>query len=229
MDEIISYEAVTETWEQMAETSTEEVQKIVDRMEQEQSALMVYLLALEDYPFNQSEKEIIFYIGTVLWEIMKKGKAKLTPVTPEMLNQSEEANYTFLELLSNDTEADFMSATRSMIDSYPEPEVLRYLVEALMEGIEDYEEDFEETAEDLGEESLSADFDEENNGFEGLFQEEQDDLEIEVIYETEEENGDFEVGEEWEDEMDIRPEFRGLAFVHLKTALDGLIASREAV
>jgi hypothetical protein len=224
MAEIISYETVHETWQRMAETPTEGVQTLVDQMEREQPALMVYLLTLDDFPFNQNEKEIIFYIGTVLWQILKQGEAGLSPITPEILNKSEEDNYQFLELLSNDTEADFMSATQAMIDSYGEPEVLRYLVEALMEGEEDYE--FEEEDQDISEDLLAEEFGEEGNGFEGLLEEvEEDDIEVEIIYEAEE---DEEEGEYEGDDMDIRPELRGLAFVHLKTALDALIGSREA-
>jgi hypothetical protein len=51
--------------------------------------------------------------------------------------EAEEANYDFLERLSASSEADFMSATQAMIAAYPEPEVLRYIVEAIMEE-EDY-------------------------------------------------------------------------------------------
>jgi hypothetical protein len=227
MAKIISYEAVNETWQRMAETPPDQIQAIVDQMEQEQPVLMVYLLALEDYPFNVSEKEIIFYIGTVVWQILKESKASLSSVTPEIINHSEEENYQFLDLLSNDTEADFMSATRAMIDSYPEPEVLRYLVEALMEDDVDYDEITEGMEADVSESPLSEENGDEDDGFESLFNTgEEDDIEVEVIFEEEEEDGLGEV--EWdEDDPDIRPENRGLAFVHLKTALDALIASRN--
>jgi hypothetical protein len=224
MAEIISYETVHETWQRMADTPSEEVQALVDQMEREQPALMVYLLALDDFPFNQNEKEIIYYIGTVLWLIMKKSRDELSAVPQETISKAEEDNYQFMEMISNDTEADFMSATQAMIDSYGEPEVLRYLVEALMEGEDEYY--YEEDDQDLTDELLAAEMEEENNGFGDLFQDaEEEDIEVEIIYESEEdeEDADYEG-----DELDIRPELRGMAFVHLKTALDALIATREA-
>jgi hypothetical protein len=224
MAEIISYETVNEIWQGMAETPSDEVQLLVDQMEREQPTLMVFLLTLDDFPFNQNEKEIIFYIGTVLWQIMKSSKADLSTVTPEMIGKVEEENYEFLELLSNDTDADFMSATREMIDSYGEPEVLRYMVEALMEDEDGYY--YEEDDQDLMDEIIAAELDEENNGFSDLLENgHEEDIEVEIIYETveDEEDADYEG-----DELDIRPELRGMAFVHLKTALDALIASREA-
>ena len=36
-----------------------------------------------------------------------------------------------------DTDADFVSATQSMLEKYPEPEVFRYVVEAIMEKDDD--------------------------------------------------------------------------------------------
>jgi hypothetical protein len=221
MEEYISYEKVDEIWQHMAETSSEEIQTIVDQMEKEQPVLMVYLLSLEEYPFNINEKEIIFYIGTVIWRIMKESKVSLSPVTPEMINQSEDVNYQFLELLSNDTEADFISATQEMIDRYPEPEVLRYLVEALMDDEDDYDDEIDQ-------EGLSEEYEEENNGFESMLETgEVDDIEVEILYEDDEDEDISAMeDEEWEED-DIRPDYRGMAFVHLKSALDALIASRN--
>jgi hypothetical protein len=90
----------------------------------------------------------------------------LRKVTEERLDQAEEANLAFLERFSNSPEADFESAIQEMLDTYPEPEVLRYIVEAINE-----EEDYDP------------------------------------------------------DDPPIRDEYRGLAFVYLKTVLDAFISS----
>jgi hypothetical protein len=243
MAEPISYEVVTETWQRMAETPAEEAQEIINQMELEQPVIMVYLLALDEYPFSQTEREIVFYLGAVLWEVMKQSPAALGMVTEEALNQAEEANYQFLELLSNDTEADFMSATRTLIDTYGEPEVLRYLVEALMEdGAELDEDDYESalaagweagdapleplgdfTADDAEALLEAATSPEPIEMFEYIEEDDDEDFEDEgdEDFEDEDDEGD----EEWGD-FNIRPEYRGLAFVHLKTVLDALIQSR---
>jgi hypothetical protein len=236
MAEPISYEVVTETWQRMAETPSEDAQALIDQMEQEQPVVMVYLLALDEYPFNQTEKEIIFYLGAVLWEILKQSPDPLTMVNEETIDRVEEDNFRFLELLSNDTEADFMSATRALIDNYGEPEVLRYLVEALMEDeatLEDFEDsDLEEEEEDEEEaeaEEPLLDFTAEDA--EALFEASTsltlDELAHDFLIEYEgETDQDLDEDEEEWDDMSIRPEYRGLAFVHLKTVLDAFIASR---
>jgi hypothetical protein len=166
MTDMISAETVTQVWQDMAQVSADEAPRFVQQMEEEQPAVMVYLLAVGEALFNQHEQEIIFYLGMVVWQVMKQGQRRLRKVTEERLDQAEEANLDFLERLSASPEADFESAIQAMMDTYPEPEVLRYIVEAIMED-EDYD----------------------------------------------------------PEDPPIREEYRGMAFVHLKTVLDAFISS----
>ncbi len=163
---MISAELVTQTWQRMSQVTASEAPDWVQTMESEQPVILRYLLYLDDSPFNAHECELIFYIGTVVWQIMRQSSRRLHKVTRKKLEQAEEANYDFLETLASDTDADFVSATRVMLENYPEPEVLRYILEAIME-----EEEYEP------------------------------------------------------DDPPIRDEYRGLAFVHLKIALDAFVNS----
>jgi hypothetical protein len=231
MPDQISLETVTDTWQRMAETPLEEAQHLIDQMENEQPIILVYLLALDEYPFDQSEREIIFYIGTVLWQIMKQSQRRLLPVIEESVQRAEEENINILELLSEDTDADFFSATKSLIDQYPEPEVLRYLVEALMEDIEDIDE-LPDTEEDfIALSSVRSDFYPKENG--GSSKAEYDELDDEEEEDDDDDDDDFdynnyEVEILYDDDAYIRPENKGLAFVHLKTLLDAMIDSLES-
>jgi hypothetical protein len=131
--DMISAETVTQVWQQMAVTPISEVPELIQEMKEEQPVVLVYLLSLEDLPFTQHEHQIVFYIGIVVWQMMKQSNRRLHKVTHKKLTRAEEENYDFLELLASDTDADFMSATQSMLEKHPEPEVLRYIVEAIME------------------------------------------------------------------------------------------------
>jgi len=133
MAQSISAEIVEATWKRIGETSETEAPLLVEKMKAEQPELLAYLIALDDELFNIEEQEVIFYVGMVIWQIMKQSQRRLMKVSRKKLRQAEEENYNFLDLLSTDTEADFMSATALMIEDYPEPEVFRYLVEAIME------------------------------------------------------------------------------------------------
>ena len=166
MTDMISAETVTRVWQDMARASIEAIPRLVNQMGAEQPAVLAYLLAVGDALFNQHEQEIVLYVGMVVWQMMKQSKRPLRRVTPRKLDQAEEANFDFLERLSASPEADLVSATQAMMATYPEPEVFRYIVEAIME-----EEDYDP------------------------------------------------------DDPPIRDEYRGLAFVYLKTVLDALISS----
>ena len=99
--------------------------------------------------------------------MMKQSPKRLLKVTRKKLNRAENANLESLDFLGSDTEADFFSATQFMLENYEEPEVLGYIIEALMD-----EEEYEQSG-----------------------------------------------------DVPIREEYRGLAFVHLKIALDAFIDS----
>jgi hypothetical protein len=133
VDQPISYETVTQTWERMSETPLDQVESLVRSMEAEQPVILAYLLAQDEEVFDQDERETLLYIGMVLWQIMRQGSRRPKRVTEKKLFEAEENNYTFLDQLAGDTDADFLSATLAMLETYPEPEVFRYLIEALME------------------------------------------------------------------------------------------------
>jgi hypothetical protein len=162
----ISAEVVTQTWQRMSQVAVKDLPDLMAQLKDEQPVIMAYLLALDDLPFNQHEQQIIFYVGVVVWQMVKQSPKRLLKVTRKKLERAETANIDSLDRLASDTEADFASATRSMLERYEEPEVLRYIVEALMDEEEYYQ------------------------------------------------SGD----------IPIRDEYRGLAFVHLKIALDAFLA-----
>ncbi len=160
---MISEEIVTQTWQRIAQISPQEVQRYMNQMSREQPAILAYLLTLDGDPFNQNEVGYMLFIAMVVWQVMKQSPQGLRSVPIEEVERADEANFAFLERFLSASEMDFEAAVAKMLEEYPEPEVLRYIVEALME--------------------------------------------------------------EEEDEEEFRDEYRGLAFVCLKTVLDAFIAS----
>lgn len=158
---MISEETVTQTWQRIAQISPQELQRYMNQMSREQPAILAYLLTLDGDPFNQNEMGYILFIAMVVWQAMKQSPQGLRSVPIEAVEQADEANFAFLERFLSAGDEDFETAVAKMLMEYPEPEVLRYIVEALME----------------------------------------------------------------EDEEPFRDEYRGLAFVRLKTVLDAFIAS----
>ncbi|MCX7855650.1 MAG: hypothetical protein N2556_06710 [Anaerolineae bacterium] len=137
---MISEEIVTQTWQRIAQISPQEVQRYMNQMSREQPAILAYLLTLDSDPFNRNEMGYIFFIAMVVWQAMKQSPQGLRSVPIEEVERANEANFAFLERFLSAGEMDFEAAVAKMLEEYPEPEVLRYIVEALME--EDEEEPF---------------------------------------------------------------------------------------
>ena len=164
MTKKVSAKIVEQTWQRVAQMAPSDVPMLVDQMGREQPYIMVYLLATADAEFEPHEGETLFYVGLVTWQMMKQSSGQLQQVGEQVLDKAEAANFEFLEQFAKEENGDLEVATRAMLETYPEPEVFRYVVEAIME---------------------------------------------------EEESGDPPMSDEW----------RGLAFVYLKTVLDAMIAS----
>ena len=74
MTDMISAETVTQVWQDMAQASADEAPHFINEMRVEQPVVLAYLLAVGDALFNQHERELIFYLGMVVWQMMKQSK-----------------------------------------------------------------------------------------------------------------------------------------------------------
>ena len=77
---------------------------------------------------------MLFYLGTVVWQMMAQGDAPLTKVTEQILEQAEDANRTMMESLVDASDDETRGVMEKMLREYSQPEVLKYVVEALMES-----------------------------------------------------------------------------------------------
>ena len=137
---MISSEIVTRTWQRMSQSPIHQAPELVEQMKTEQPVILGYLLNLEDFPFDQYEQELVFYIGTVVWQIIKQSKQQLYKVTRTKLKRAKESNVELLKELASSTESEFIESAQVLIRTCPEPEVLRYVVEAIMEEDDDPDE-----------------------------------------------------------------------------------------
>lgn len=133
----ISADVVERTWKRMAALSEHKAQKLAGKMQEEQPIVMAYLLAVDHDLLNQDERELLFYLGTVVWQIMSQGSRPLPSVAEESLEKSEARNIAMVEYLQDESEAGFLDATGTITDNYGQPEVLRYVLEALIEEPEE--------------------------------------------------------------------------------------------
>ncbi len=94
-------------------------------------------MAVDSDIFNEDERQVLLFLGVVVWQIMLQGVQRLSRVTEKTLDKAEAANLKMTEYLQGETDNGFEEVTRKMIGSYGQPEVLRYVVEAIMEDTEE--------------------------------------------------------------------------------------------
>jgi len=135
--EPIPLKVVERTWKKMSTMSFRGIPKLINLMKKQQPFALAYLLAVGHEIFNQDEQEQLLYLGIVVWQIMSQGSKPLTKITEDVLDEAEKANIKMLEYLAGESEAGFMDTTKKIISNYPQPEVLKYVVDALMEEPEE--------------------------------------------------------------------------------------------
>jgi hypothetical protein len=133
----VSADTVEETWRRMAAMSPEDAIKMAKLMQKQQPVVVTYLITVDSDILNQDERQLLFYLGVAVWQMMSQGGTCLPTVTEDMLISAEDRNVKMAEYLQGETEAGFVEATKTIINSYRQPEVLRYVIEALMEGEEE--------------------------------------------------------------------------------------------
>ena len=133
----ISSEIVEKIWKEMGAMSVQSAPRMIEAMQKEQPVVLAYLMAVGKAVLNRDEQELLLYLGTVIWRIMLQGDKSLTQITPEVLDKAEDKNMKMLEYLEKETEAEFIDTVEKTIENYPQPEVLKYVVEALMEREDD--------------------------------------------------------------------------------------------
>lgn len=133
----IPLKIVEKTWKKMSTMSWQEITELTNLMRKQQPFVLAYLLAAGHEIFNQDEREQLLYLGVVIWQIMSQGSKPLTKITGDTLDGVEKANIEMLEYLAGESETDFMDTLRQVVNNYPQPEVLKYVVEALVEEPEE--------------------------------------------------------------------------------------------
>lgn len=130
--EPISADTIEKTLQKMEKMSLTDIQKLMDKMGEEQPYVLAYLMAIGGNSLNLDERELLVYLGTVVWQIMSQGSEPLAQVSGEILDEFEEKNWQMVEYLQGEPDADFDTTVETIFKNYPQSEVLRYVIEALM-------------------------------------------------------------------------------------------------
>ncbi|MBD3287210.1 hypothetical protein GF337_00260 [candidate division KSB1 bacterium] len=132
---LITSDIVEKTWQEMSLMPPDEFPKVVDQMIGEQPVILSYLMTACQDLFNQTERQLLIYMGVVIWKIMLQGDVPLKTVTEKKLDEMEDENFAFWESIDRESD-EFIDSVTAIAARCNQPEVLRYVVEAIMEDME---------------------------------------------------------------------------------------------
>ena len=138
MGAIIQPEQIEEVWKSMVLIDEDESMNIVDKLEQDQPALLEYLMTPPE-EFSEPEAENLMYAGVVVWKTFDKFGPELRMITEEEIYEIEDANIEVMEKLEGESAGDGIAMIERMLDSYPQPHILASIAEILLVEYEEEE------------------------------------------------------------------------------------------
>lgn len=133
----IPVEAVEENWGQFNVLSPEEVRDLVDRMAEQQPAIIAYLFVEDENSGDPDGPGTLLSIGFPVVKLMLAQGGGTSQITTETLTEAEDANLKFLEQLDDEPELRYADTVSRMMSSYNQMPLLNAVLEALMQGHEE--------------------------------------------------------------------------------------------
>ena len=133
----VSAEIVEQTWKRVGSISPEDAPATIDEMGREQPFVLAYLTGVAEGRLTKDEQGLHLHIGIVAWQAMKEGGGELPMVSGEDLDNAEANNSQMLEFFQDEPEAGFYDGVQTLFKSYNQYEIMKYILEALMEEPEE--------------------------------------------------------------------------------------------
>lgn len=131
--EKISAESVEKGYAAICGLTTQEAFCMSSDFQNNQTLLMTYLSAVDKEILNQEEREILFYLGAVAWKIMFSESQIKQETNQDRLLNIESSNQKLAESLRNSGVVKFADVVKVLLKDCSQPEVLRYIIAALMD------------------------------------------------------------------------------------------------
>ena len=133
----IPQKTVDAAWERMGDLTEEETRQLAERMQREQPAIMMHLLAVEQAEQSVHDPGWLLELGAFAWWVMEKASKKLPCPTPEELDAAEALNTKELEQLDGQPEKAWMDTARKLIKFYNQAPLLSLAIEVLISESEE--------------------------------------------------------------------------------------------
>jgi hypothetical protein len=124
---------------EVAHTPQDDASYLTGQMLEEQPVILEYLYRLDDLPFDsdeeirfsEAEREYILYIGIVVWKTLRETSPAMRLVTWDDLDAAIAEFEEYSHSLNGQPLSEIPGVALQMIETHPEPELLRFIVDAL--------------------------------------------------------------------------------------------------
>ena len=89
----LTYDEIDALWRDKADMEPEEAPQLVEKMGQQQPNALSYLLATGNEILIPSEREVVFFMGVLVWYVIDSLKIILPEITLDQLLETENKNY----------------------------------------------------------------------------------------------------------------------------------------
>ncbi|NJN96224.1 MAG: hypothetical protein HC875_19990 [Anaerolineales bacterium] len=141
----LSRKTIEAAMQEVANTPQDDAGYLTDQMLEEQPVILEYLYRLDGLPFgfdqtirfSEAEREYILYIGIVVWKALKESPRPMHSVTWEELDKVVADFENFANDLVRQGHTEIPGAALLMIENHPEPELLRFITDAIRPRADD--------------------------------------------------------------------------------------------
>ena len=132
----VSAESVQRTWEELVRMNPARATRLVQTFNREQPAVLAFLVAAGSETLDQDAKEELVFLGTAVWQMLKKGRSKLpTPGPDDLLEAYDRNQKLFLSAAEGGPDASTTALLKAHLD-HPQPAILQFIISALFEDSE---------------------------------------------------------------------------------------------
>ncbi|HEX2958554.1 MAG TPA: hypothetical protein VHO70_17085 [Chitinispirillaceae bacterium] len=134
----LSTEVIDQQWKSIETMNLDDVPDFITDLGRSQPYVLTYLMATGEDILNQKEREILLFMGIMVWNITKLCINEPMEILSDKLLDCEKKNVAMLEYLAGEPDTDFIDTVDGIMSKYHQHTLLKYIIDRLME---DYKEE----------------------------------------------------------------------------------------
>lgn len=133
----LSTEIIDQQWKSIETIHLDDVPDLITDLGRNQPYVLTYLMATGEELLNQKEREMLLFLGIMVWNITKHYITVPKEILSNELFDCEKRNIVMLEYLAGEPETDFIETVDKIMSKYRQHSLLRYIIDRLMEDYKD--------------------------------------------------------------------------------------------